>query len=198
MVSERLHCCWGCRVHSCFSHLALHRTALVRGSGQVVQRWNLFRTSAPLRAGDGQKDGQRGKLEEIARGQTRGSQSVRWGGVLLALVRARSDRKAGTRPRDHSGGEYGFLGRRRSVGSIKRCQNDVSRRKPGDTEAARAVCDSCCEFAGFLILAVRTPIIPWGGIANDGRSGIETPVQFRPSRDLRFRPMESWGASLQG
>ena len=36
MVPERLHCCWGCRVHSWFSPIALHRTALVRGPGQVV------------------------------------------------------------------------------------------------------------------------------------------------------------------
>src|ERR1017187_804625 len=57
------------------------------------------------------------------------------------------------------GGGYGFLGRRRSVGSIKRCQNDMSRRKRGDTEATRAVCDSFCNSVGFLILAVRPPLI---------------------------------------
>jgi hypothetical protein len=140
--------------------------------------WSLFRTSAPLRGGDGQKDGQRWKLEEIARRHTRESQSVRWGAVLLAPVRARSDRKAGSGP-GTTPGEYGFLGRRRSVGSIKRCQNDVSRPKPGDTEATRAVCDSFCDLVGFLIPAVRPPLIPWGGIANCGRRGIEPPVQFR-------------------
>ena len=96
----------------------------------------------------------------------------------MALVRARSDREAGS-GQEPLRGEYGFLGRRRSVGSIKRCQDDVSRRKPGDTEATRAVCDFFCDFAGFLILAVRTPLIPWGGIANDGWAGIEPPVQFR-------------------
>ena len=68
----------------------------VNDSDKAHQRWSLFRTSVPLRAGNGQKDGQRGKLEEMARRQTRGSQSLRWGGVLLALVRARSDRKAGS------------------------------------------------------------------------------------------------------
>ena len=36
MVPGPLHCCWGCRVHSCSSPFALHRAALVRGPGQVV------------------------------------------------------------------------------------------------------------------------------------------------------------------
>ena len=76
----------------------------VNDSDKAHQRWSLFRTSVPLRAGNGQKDGQRGKLEEMARRQTRGSQSLRWGGVLLALVRARSDRKAGSGPGTTPGG----------------------------------------------------------------------------------------------
>ena len=105
----------------------------------------------------------------------------------MALVRARSDRKAGS-GQEPLREEYGFLGRRRSVGSIKRCQNDVSRRKPGDTEAPGAVCDSFCDFVGFLILAVRTPLILWGGIANYGWGGIEPPVQFRTGPDLGARP----------
>jgi hypothetical protein len=123
-------------------------------------------------------DGQRGELEEIARRRTRGSRSVLWGGIFLALLRARSDRKAGSGPGPLRG-EYGFLGRRRSVGSIKRCQNDVSRRKPGDTEATRAVCDSFCDFVGFLILAARTPLIRWGRVANYGWGGIEPAFRFR-------------------
>jgi hypothetical protein len=75
----------------------------------------------------------------------------------LELGRTRSDRKSGSGPGPLRR-QYGFLGRRLSVGSIKRCcQKDVSRRKPGDTEAALAVCDSFCDFVGFLIHAVRPP-----------------------------------------
>ena len=96
----------------------------------------------------------------------------------MALVRARSDRRAGS-GQGTTRGEYGFLGRKRPVDSIKRCQNEVSRRKPGDTEATRAVCDFFCDFAGFLILAVRPPLIPWVGIANCGWGGIEPAIQFR-------------------
>ena len=95
----------------------------------------------------------------------------------MAVVRARSDRKAGS-GLGTSPGEYGFLGRRRSVGSIKRCQNDVPRRRPGDREATGAGCDSFCDFVGFLILAVRPPMIPWGGIANHGWGGIEPAFRF--------------------
>ena len=35
-------------------------------------------------------------------------------------------------------------------------------------------------------------------IRNGSIRGIESPVQFRPSRNLRFLPMESRGASLPG
>ena len=80
---------------------------------------------------------------------------------------------------------------KRPVGSIKRCQNEVSRRKPGDTEATRAVCDFFCDFAGFLILAVRPPLIPWGGIANCGWGGIEPAIRFRKLSSARFGGLQA-------
>jgi hypothetical protein len=132
------------------------------------QKWSLYRPSALLRAGDGQQDGQRGKLDGITAGGIGGLRASAGGGTFGASTRQqRSERWRGTKIPLRGG--YGLLGPRRSAGSIKRCQDDVWGRKPGDTEAARAVCD----FVGFLILAERTPLIPGGGIANCGRGGIE-------------------------
>jgi hypothetical protein len=127
------------------------------------QKWSLYRPSARLRAGDGHQDGQRGKLDGIAAGGIGGVRASAGGGTFGASTR--QERREGW-----LGGQEPLRGNTASSGEgDPMAPSTVVRMTCRDeNRATHADCDCFCDFAGFLILAVRPPLIPWGGIANYG------------------------------